>query len=199
MSKLNWKLILSLRDQFQPELVSSYFTSPYLSKPVISNRQLGHMNRVVGSFNWTRAIRAITIFGIKAKLHRLYGSIESPILIGGKGSAAYALANYIYVSSFQGTIFGHLPNGMSTASRMVEISNGRLKNPRQPISIYLREEVFPNQSDIQFMLDGFPVTKSKELENLVIRIGGKDLLIDYLIQPNPLSEYQKLSKSPLIY
>ena len=128
-----------------------------------------------GSFQWTAAVKALSILILKGVLAK---EGASPILNGGKGSLAASLDHaFVKAPLWLIDMFGSDANGRPLFRRFVNITNPYRKRPG-PVSIALTEK-FLKETHISIFLDERELKTADELRSLLNSLEGKiDVVAD---------------------
>ncbi len=112
--------------QETPELLSSYFQHPLLTKPCLTARgRSTPLTAGAGTFQWRPAVHALSILFLKARLAQLNAEdCESPILSGQSGSLASSLEYSLRkLPGWSIDMFGKTSSGAPLIRRILTCKN----------------------------------------------------------------------------
>ena len=154
------------------ELCQTYFSHPYLEKPLISVRgkSTGAYHYSSGSFQWTPAVIALCMLFLTHKL-ALTSKLDHSfaVLIGPRGSLASTLDAILEKSpNWLSEMFGTLESGELLIKRLIKRSNPSHKFVG-PTAVSLNPKVF-QASNIEILLNNDVIETGQDLQVLLTKL-----------------------------
>lgn len=156
-----------------PELCESHFNHPLLTQTRSTARgKAGGAFYTYGSFQWTKAVKAVAILAIRAKISQLSNAVMNPFISGEASSLAASLDYAIQKEpAWVLDIFGVDSNGTALVRRVFHRSNPGRKRVG-PVAVSWNS-LFISPKDIEIIWEEVSVNKIEQLNKLLQHIEDK--------------------------
>lgn len=171
------ELILEFVGSESPELYATVFRHPILEAPRKTVR--GKTNgayKSCGSFQWTKAVKAIALIGMKAKRIAIKQCENTPAMIEGVNASIAAALDYAIDKQPMWLVdmFGADSSGSSLAKRIFHRSNTGRKRPG-PVALSLNEGFF-TAANVRIFFNKKEITTEEEVSNLMEMVSREDVV-----------------------
>lgn len=174
--------------------------APSLYQTFFSNRITGESIRGIRgryappeakTFFLGQASQGLSIFFVRALLgHHTQVDPSLPVLTGGRGSPAAAIANLLekHTFSLPHELFGNVSPNRPRLGRMIYSTNSRLTRDI-PLCVFLRESILP-RSDIRIFIDDIEITSDMS----ALRSLEAGLIKAFIPRRDPHAKIRHISK-----